>query len=118
MSDGQVLFDPGLEAIASYAVLAARGERTLVILHSSIVTAYASSGECARAVQARVEEAMGAPLEPDPAADAKALGPFTSAAALGGLHIVGFPGTNDAEHAREGQLYGAAWRLFLPGVED
>jgi hypothetical protein len=112
--DGQVLFDEGLEAIAEYAIAAARGERTLAILHSRIVTSYASSGECARAIRGRVEEAMGAPLEPDPRALEEELGAFNSAVAMGGLHIVEFPGKDTAEHAREGQLYGAAWRCFLP----
>jgi hypothetical protein len=113
--DGKVVLDEGLSAIATYATAAARGERIMVILHSAIPTPYASSSECAAAVQQKVEEALGgAPLSPDPTASPEALGAFTEAVSAGGLHIVGFPGTSGAEHTREGELYEACFRLWLP----
>jgi hypothetical protein len=117
-SDGNVVFDEGLAAIARYATAAACGQYTMGILHSEIGTPYASSRECAAAVRQKVEEAIGAPLEPDPTVTAETLGAFTEAVSAGNLHIVGFPGVGPAEHVREGQLYDACWRLWLPWASD
>ena len=50
--DGKVAPEPGLTALAAYAAAAARGEGPIcVIFHSNIYTDYASSKECAEAVQ-------------------------------------------------------------------
>ena len=124
MGDGQVINSPGLNAVVSYAIRAAKreptanGERVMVIFHSRIPTTYASSKECAEFVQQRVEEAMGEKMLPatDVTADTLDGHFFTEALAIGNLRIVEFAGANAGEHIREAHLWDEAIKLWVPWV--
>ena len=122
-----VVWSEGLKAVRDHAERAARGEvtargvpRTLVIFHSAIPTSYASSGECARAVQAWVEERLGLPMHPAEDVRPELLDGhgFTSALALGNLRIVAFPGATAKEHVEEAHLWDEAAQLFVPWLFD
>jgi peptidoglycan hydrolase-like protein with peptidoglycan-binding domain len=118
--DGNVIFDVELQAVADYALAAARGDRIMVILHSSISTPYGSSGECANLIRAYVERSLGREMELD-----QSLAPadldrheFAEALVLGNLHIVEFAGRDAAEHIREAHLFDEVWRKWIPWATD
>lgn len=112
-NDGAVIMDEGLTAIGRYAVSAARGERTLVITCSTIVTPYASSRECARAIERVVVEELGEPLAEDTTPDLSKLGRVTRAVSQGGFHLIELPGATGAEHERQGALHQVCRKVFL-----
>lgn len=124
MGDGKVSPSPLLEAAVSFALKAARREKTprgvermLVIFHSRIATSYASSKECAEYVQARVEAEIGK-MQPASDVDAHLLDGhfFLDALALGNLRIVEFAGADAAEHIRQAHLWDEAARLWVPWI--
>jgi hypothetical protein len=119
--DGQVHVDAALSALADYAVDAARGEGPiLVVFHSRIPTPYASSKECAEALQRMVETALGKDMAPDPTLTPADLDGhrFAEALSLGNFHLVEFPGTDAKEHMREAHLYDEVWRRWVPWVGE
>lgn len=114
--DGNVLFDAGIEAVANYAVAAARGDRIFVLLHSSISTPYGSSGEVAARIRRHVEETIGRPMESDTSVSADELDrhQFSEALVLGNFHLLEFPGRDGKEHVREAHLFDEVWRRWIP----
>lgn len=114
--DGNVLFDAGLEAIAEFAVAAARGERVFVLLHSAIATPYGSSGECAARIRRAVEEAVGEEMVEDTSVSKADLDghQFSESLALGGFHLLEFPGRDGKEHVREAHLFNEVWQRWIP----
>jgi len=114
--DGNVLFDAGIEAVANYAVAAARGDRIFVLLHSSISTPYGSSGEVAARIRRHVEETLGRPMENDSSITAAELDQhqFSEALVLGNFHLLEFPGRDAKEHVREAHLFDEVWRRWIP----
>jgi hypothetical protein len=114
--DGQVIFDVEIEAVARYALAAARGERVFVLLHSAISTPYGSSGEVAQLIRAFVERELGREMQPDASvsrADLDGHG-FTDALVLGDFHLLEFPGRDAKEHVTEGHLFDEVWRKWIP----
>ena len=117
--DGKVLVDRGLSALFYFALAAARGECVMVVLHSAIVTPYASSGECAAALREFVESEMGVKMSQDASLGGEFVGrKFSEALALGDLHLVGFPGNDAKEHVAEAHLFDEAWRRWVPWARD
>jgi hypothetical protein len=118
--DGQVLWDEGLDGVTRYALAAARGERILVLLHSSIETPYASSREVAEEIRRRVEGALGVCMGAIGDLAPGHLGghEFEAARSLGQLYIVSFAGKDEAEHLAQAQLYDEAWLRWIPWVRD
>lgn len=118
--DGQVVWDEGLEAVARCAASAARRERIMVLLHSSIRTPFASSGEVAAALQRRVEEQLGTPMRVDSRLTPEDLDghAFEQALELGDLHIVAFAGDNAREHITQAHLFDEVWLRWVPWVRD
>lgn len=114
--DGNVLFDAGIEAVANFAVAAARGERLFVLLHSSISTPYGSSGEVAARVQHHVEQTLGKAMERDDSLSAVELDKhqFSEALVLGNFHLIEFPGRDAKEHVREAHLFDEVWKKWIP----
>lgn len=114
--DGRVQWTPELDAVTRYATRAARGERTCIILHSRIPTPYASSKECVEAVQAAVEKALGAKMQPAIDVTSTQLDGHTpaQALALGNLRILEFPGANGAEHITQAHLWDEVCKLWVP----
>lgn len=114
--DGNVLFDAGLEAIAKYALLAAKGERIFVLLHSAIATPYGSSGECAARIRRYVEEQMGQDMVEDSSVTPADLDKhqFDEALVLGNFHLIEFGGRTGSEHVREAHLFDEVWRKWIP----
>lgn len=114
--DGRVQWTPELEAVAKYATRAARGEKTCVILHSRIPTPYASSKECAEAVQAAVEKVLGMKMQPAIDVTPTQLDGHTPAQTLvlGNLRILEFPGANGAEHITQAHLWDEVCKLWVP----
>lgn len=118
--DGQVVWDTSLQALARYALSAARGERIMVLFHSRISTSYASSKECVEAIVRHVEAELGERLGPDPTASADMLDHhgFVEAIAYGNLHVVEFAGMGADEHIAEAHLYDEVWKLWIPWTRD
>lgn len=117
--DGKVLIDRGLSAVFYYALAAARGECVMVVLHSAIATPYASSAECANALQAFVESEMGVKMVLDASLGGEFGGrKFSSALVLGDLHVVSFHGGDAKEHVAEAHLFDEAWRRWIPWARD
>lgn len=114
--DGRVQWTPELDAVARYATRAARGEKTCIILHSRIPTPYASSKECAEAVQFAVEKALGVKMQPAIDVTPTQLDDHTpaQALALGNLRILEFPGADGAEHVAEAHLWDEVCKLWVP----
>jgi hypothetical protein len=114
--DGKVVMDPELTALADYAVKAARGGCVFVLFHSKIPTPYASSKECAEAIRAYVESALGQTMTPDATLTAADLDnhQFYAALVLGDFHLVEFPGMDAKEHVTEAHLYDEAWHRWVP----
>jgi hypothetical protein len=109
--DGKVVWDPGLTALAAYAVQAARGQKTMVILHSRIATPYGSSKECAEAIQGVVERELRSSME---SAAVTTLGRTpVEVLRAGSLHILEFAGRDAAEHIAQAHLYDEAWREWV-----
>jgi hypothetical protein len=109
--DGKVVMDAGLAALAAYAVEAARGRKTLVILHSRIRTPYGSSKECAEAIQAAVERELRGPLPERATAFGRTP---VQALSIGNLHILEYAGADAKEHIEQAHLYDEAWREWVP----
>lgn len=118
--DGQLIADAGTDAIAEYALAAARGEKIFVLLHSAIQTPYGSSGECAARIRRYVEERMGEEMAIDADLTAAELGShqFTDALVLGNFHMLEFPGRDGAEHVREAHLFDEVWKRWIPWATD
>ena len=118
--DGKVLVDRGLSALFYYALAAARGECVMVVLHSVIRTPYASSLECADALQAFVESELGMKMAVDTSLKGVDLGgrQYNVALVLGDLHLVHFPGADAKEHVAEAHLFDDAWRRWVPWARD
>jgi peptidoglycan hydrolase-like protein with peptidoglycan-binding domain len=118
--DGNVVFDVDLQAVAAYAAAAARGERIMVILHSSISTPYGSSGECANLIRAYVERTLEREMERDESLTPADLDrhAFAEALVLGNLHLIEFAGRDAAEHIREAHLFDEVWRKWIPWAGD
>ena len=115
--DGKVAPEPGLTALAAYAAAAARGEGPIcVIFHSNIYTDYASSKECAEAVQKLVEETVGAPMVADTSLTPAMLDKhaFKEALVIGNFHLVEFAGRDAQEHMIQAHLYDEVWKLWVP----
>jgi hypothetical protein len=117
--DGNVAFDAEIEAVARYALAAAKGEKIFVLLHSMIATPYGSSSEVAMRIRRYVEEQMGREMEPDSLTPAE-LGShqFTEALVLGSFHLIEFPGRDGAEHVREAHLFDEVWRRWIPWANN
>ena len=118
--DGRVVIDPGLRALAAYALAAARGETTMVLVHSRIATPYASSKECVEALLELVEAELGERLGPDVSLTPADLDgrPFAEALAHGNLHVLEYVGAGKAEHIAEAALFDDVWRRWVPWLEQ
>lgn len=114
--DGNVIFDAEFQAVAQYALAAARGEKVFVLMHSSISTPYGSSGECAMMIRRWVEDTLGKEMQPDETISPSELNGhvFSDALVLGGFHLLEFPGIDGKEHMVEGHLFDELWRRFIP----
>ncbi len=114
--DGNVLFDAGLEAIAKFALAAARRQKHFVLLHSSIATPYGSSAECAARIRRYVEEQLGQEMVPNRDLDPSELDhhKFAEALVLGNFHLLEFAGRDAKEHVRQAHLFDEVWRKWIP----
>jgi hypothetical protein len=106
-----------LTSAINYAIKAATSPENagpiFVFWHSSITPpGYASSGQCADAVRAAVEKAVG-PMEEFTPPDAFRA-TLTSAVRLGNCILLGYKGADAAEHVREAHLIDDAMRAFVP----
>lgn len=129
MGDGKVNPDEGLKAIAAFAKQAARGGKTLVLVHSDIPTEYASSKECCAWVVAEVENDLGLSLgsvistgvdKYDAALLQTSLDGRTieRVQSTGNFHVIGYRGRDAKEHIAEAHLFPHVWRLFVPWAHD
>lgn len=118
--DGRVIFDAEIEAVARYALAAARGDRIFVLLHSAISTPYGSSGEVAQLIRHFVEKELGREMETDGSVSPAELAghAFTDALVLGNFHLLEFPGRDAGEHVAEGHLFDEVWRRWIPWATD
>lgn len=118
--DGNVILDAEFEAVAGFALEAARGNRLFVILHSSISTPYGSSGECAALIRHYVEQQLGREMERDESISAAELDghQFTEALVLGNFHLLEFAGRDAKEHMRQAHLFDEVWRRWIPWAND
>jgi len=115
--DGLVSPDAGLLALVRYGTRAARGEGpTLVILHSAILTPYASSSECAAFLRAEIEGVVGVPFVAIARPSALAAHPPHAGAQYGQCVILSFDGANGAEHVAEAHLWDEVCALWVPFV--
>lgn len=114
--DGAVIFDSEIEAVARYALAAARGEKVFVLLHSSISTPYGSSGEVADLIRHFVETEIGQEMAEDTSLSPADLDnhTFKTALAIGNFHWIEFDGRDAKEHVREGHLFDEVWRKWIP----
>jgi len=114
--DGQVIFDAEIEAVARYALAAARGEKVFVLLHSSISTPYGSSGEVADLIRHFVETELGREMAEDTSVTPADLDnhAFKAALVIGNFHWIEFAGRDAKEHVREGHLFDEVWRKWIP----
>lgn len=112
--DGQVLFDDGLEAIAKYALSAANGDHTLVVVYSNISTPYGSTKECCTAIRSWVEKKLGYELVKDSVIIFDKEHQTKNYWYYGNLHIIEFAGTDAKEHILDAHLYDEIWRKWIP----
>lgn len=110
--DGSIIMDKGIQGLVDFAQLAALGSKTFVSTYSNIVTTYASTKECNRAIVGAVCSRMGVGFGPDTFREELNHRKIKDSVRFGSLYTYEFAGNDKAEHIAAAHMYSEIWSGF------